>query len=962
MPNCKTTCAYCGVGCGVNVESRIQQSHTILAGRAKSVSTSLKQDPLSQRQRFEQRKTKINGLQLARQQAEQANIILTGDAEHSANYGDLCAKGLCLLESLKLPNKLLYPRMQSKKGLSAEKISWSDAVATVSERFKAIINKHGPSSVAFYLSGQLLTEDYYVANKLAKGFIGSANIDTNSRLCMSSAVSAHQRAFGEDVVPGCYQDFELADVVVLVGANTAWTHPVLFKRILAARETRGTKLVVVDPRKTATATYADLHLQLKPGSDLSLFNGLLYQLSRSERLDTCYINSHTNGFQQALMQVELYSSFTKLAAETELSIEQLNAFFELYLTKPDLQSSSQIQFNKIVTASGQGVNQSCNGTDTGNAIINCHLAMGDIGLKGCGPFSLTGQPNAMGGREVGGMATGLAAHMGYSEPEHALLSQFWKTDTLVKEKGHTATELFNQMAVGNIKAVWIMGTNPLASLPNTKQVRLGLDTCEFVVVSDITTDTDTAKYADILLPAQGWSEKSGTVTNSERTISRQRRFVKPQGESKPDWWALCEVAKSLGFTQGFNFNDSGQIFNEYAALTHEVSVAFAKKRLSLKALKNLTAQQYDDLPPTQWPVTKVEQIGQSNTRLYQDGVFSTDNGLANFVATPSKGKASTSQTTASPAESLLLNSGRQRDHWHTMTKTGHIESLAANHYQPEISLNQQTLVDLSVEVGALVKLSSTDTGDSMLARATLEPSLLDHTAFISMHWSQQFSQSAGVNQVLTANLDPYSSQPGFKHQRVQLQPYPVILQGIVWGQSCIDDSALCWRVTQTIKGGVCLHIAAMLPWPQVLGSLAPFVKSMQWQTLGVNIHCSIAQGRLIGVCITGDSEVSIDVNAVQALVGVLVDGDIFKQLDKLIHAGGSPVVCACTGVTKKEIETQMLDSIDANPSLEVEHAMLVMEAQSKLKCSAVCGSCLNQVNDIATSVLTEQKGCAKEVA
>ncbi|GIU48545.1 nitrate reductase [Shewanella sairae] len=988
MPSCRTTCAYCGVGCGIEIHR----------GTSDEI---MQKDLIAQADKL-----------IRKASAPQANesnhkhIELCGDVTHPANIGELCTKGMSLLEGVKVPNKLLYPRLNQRLSsrdhgkantetvqVNASKtIGWDEAIDKVASKFNSIIAENGSNSVAFYLSGQLLTEDYYVANKLAKGFLGCANIDTNSRLCMSSAVTAHTRAFGEDVVPGCYQDFELADVVVLVGANTAWTHPVLFKRILAAREQKGTKLVVVDPRKTATASYADLHLQLLPGSDLALFNGLLSAISHSKRQNLDYIQSNTRGFSEAIHAVKSCRSLEKVAVKTGLSVEDISCFYQLYTATEPLVSVT----NKVVTASGQGVNQSLTGTDTSNAIINCHLAMGDIGQPGCGPFSLTGQPNAMGGREVGGMATQLAAHMGFTLQERSLLSEFWQTESVVKSKGLTATEIFSQMASGEIKAIWIMGTNPLVSMPDTALVKRGLKRCEFVVMSDITADTDTAKYADLLLPAQGWSEKSGTVTNSERTISRQRRFVTPQGESKADWWAICEVAKALGFKQGFNFSNSHQIFTEHAMLTDKVVSHFPNQQYTLAGLSNISEQEYDELEPIQWPIAKrCEQFNSLQTkalvkdkaedlpnnlleqktlqssqylsqeRLYQDGRFSTTNGLANFIATPLLAQEVDKK---SAPNGIWLNSGRARDQWHTMTRTGHIASLSASDYQPTVLLNPFTLEQLQIASGDLVKLTGLNSNENMLARSVADEAILPGSAFSSMHWSTQFSNSAGVNQLLESHVDPWSLQPGFKHQRVQIEAYPVAVQGIIWGASVVDFRQLIWCVKQTINDGVCHHFAAAKAelvskaFSDVVGFSNFPAQTLEWQFLGYTITCLLKQGSVIGLCIGDSREVKVDVNAVQTLLNQRIDNNWLNKLYRLIRAGGSPLICACNGVTQVAISANMLETIQSLGREQVGVTQLVNDAKQALGCSAACGSCLNQVTDLARAALTSAELATQEVA
>ena len=502
----KTTCAYCGVGCGVEA--------------------------------------KVNA---------QGLLDIRGDKQHPANYGRLCSKGLALGETVSHEGRLLQPSID---GLDT---SWDNALTHVATQFSQIIKDHGPDAIAFYASGQLLTEDYYVANKLMKGFIGSGNIDTNSRLCMSSTVAGHKRAFGSDTVPVCYQDLEKAQMVVITGSNLAWCHPVLFQRLKAAKEDNPALfIVVIDPRKTATCAIADLHLAIQPGADVALFNGLLAYLSEHKKTDSDYIQKYTQGFQAALdSAIDECTDRDNLLSRLAVDEQTLNAFYAKFA-----------ETEKVVTIYSQGVNQSSQGTDKVNSILNCHLATGRIGKEGMGPFSVTGQPNAMGGREVGGLANTLAAHMEFGNPvEHSLISEFWGTENLARAPGLKAIELFDAIDNGKIKAVWIMATNPVVSLPNSHKTIAALKKCPLVVVSDCIKDTATTRLADVLLPAQGWSEKSGTVTNSERRISRQRRILASPGEAKADWWIVSEVAKRMGFGDAFNYLHEGEVFVEYAKMT-----------------------------------------------------------------------------------------------------------------------------------------------------------------------------------------------------------------------------------------------------------------------------------------------------------------------------------------------------------------------------------------------------------
>ena len=471
-----------------------------------------------------------------------------------------------------------------------ERVAWSDALDHVAQRLRHIIARDGPNAVAFYLSGQLLTEDYYVANKLMKGFIGSANVDTNSRLCMSSSVAGHRRAFGADTVPGCYEDLDEADLLVLTGSNAAWCHPVLFQRMIANKQRRGARMVVIDPRRTDTAEDADLFLGLKPGTDTALFCGLLVHLAGTGALDRNYIERHTSGFEDALAQARsIAGSVAATARATGLSEPDVAAFFRMFAETP-----------RVVTLYSQGVNQSAQGTDKVNAILNCHLATGRIGRPGASPFSLTGQPNAMGGREVGGLANQLAAHMGFTPADIDRVRRFWKAPRIATHEGLKAVQMFEAIARGEIKALWVMGTNPAVSLPDADAARAALAKLELFVVSENVRSNDTVNAgAQVLLPAQAWGEKSGTVTNSERRISRQRAFLAPPGETRPDWWIVSEVARRLGFAAAFDFASEADVFREHAALS-----AFengGSRDFDIGALQMVSNEAFDAMTPVQWP-------------------------------------------------------------------------------------------------------------------------------------------------------------------------------------------------------------------------------------------------------------------------------------------------------------------------------------------------------------------------
>ncbi|MER8577060.1 molybdopterin-dependent oxidoreductase, partial [Mesorhizobium sp. M1374] len=503
--------------------------------------------------------------------------------DHPANFGRLCSKGSALAETIDLDGRLLHPEIHGRRA------GWDEALDLVASTFSQTIAEHGPDSVAFYVSGQLLTEDYYVANKLMKGFIGSANIDTNSRLCMASSVAGHRRAFGADTVPGTYEDLELSDLIVLVGSNLAWCHPVLYQRIAAAREKRPEmKIVLIDPRRTMTADIADMHLAIAPDGDVALFTGLLAYLGQHNALDRAYITAHTTGFGQALFAASALD-LAGTAAATGLSEDELGRFYGLFAATA-----------KTVTVYSQGVNQSSSGTDKVNAIINCHLATGRIGKPGAGPFSVTGQPNAMGGREVGGMANMLAAHMEIENPEHRdRVQRFWNAPTIAQKPGLKAVEMFQALADGRIKALWIMATNPVDSMPDADAVEAAIMACPFVVVSDVLSQTDTVRHAHVRLPAAAWGEKDGTVTNSERRISRQRAFLPVPGEARPDWRIVAEVGKRMGFGEAFSYAAPAEVFAEHAALSGFENDG--ARDFDIGAYVGVDAEGYEALEPFQWP-------------------------------------------------------------------------------------------------------------------------------------------------------------------------------------------------------------------------------------------------------------------------------------------------------------------------------------------------------------------------
>jgi assimilatory nitrate reductase catalytic subunit len=692
----KTSCPYCGVGCGV----------------------------------------------LA--QVKNNKVEIAGDKNHPANYGRLCSKGSALGETVDLEDRLLYPSINNKQS------SWDEALDAVADGFKQTIEKYGTDSVAFYVSGQLLTEDYYVANKLMKGFIGSANIDTNSRLCMSSAVAGHKRAFGNDTVGLCYEDLEEADAIILIGSNIAWCHPVLYQRIEKIRQEKSTPLYVIDPRRTASCDTADEHLAIKPGTDAILYNGLLVYLTENNLLDTHYIESFTKGFDEAIKTAKQTApNIETVAKQCDVEVKKVKRLYELF-----------VKTEKIISFFSQGINQSSSGVDKVNSIINVHLASGKIGKSGMGAFSITGQPNAMGGREVGGLASMLAAHMDFSEEEKDRVKRFWNSPAIAQKPGLKAVDLFSNIHSGKIKAVWIMATNPAVSVPNADFVQKAMEKCKLVIVSDCIKHTDTTRYADILLPALAWGEKSGTVTNSERRISRQRTFLKPAGEAKPDWWIVAEVAKRMGFTEGFNFHNVADVFREHASLSGFENNG--ERDFDLGGLSNIDNDDYDSLAPIQWPVN--ESHPEGTKRLFEDGRFYTKNKKAQFIAVQPR----------LPVESLsdeyplILNTGRVRDHWHTLTRTAKSQRLSRHIKEPFIQCHPDTAEAFNIKNDELVEIISQ--WGKAIVRAEVTDRQRKDEVFVPMHWNDQFSAKARIDSVVNPHVDPISGQPEFKHTPVMIEP------------------------------------------------------------------------------------------------------------------------------------------------------------------------------------------------
>ena len=720
----RTTCAYCGVGCGI--------SATVTAER---------------------------------------EVRIEGDPDHPANRGKLCSKGTHLGETVGLEGRLLHPMIGKKRA------SWDKALDLVAKRFKETIARHGPGSVAFYVSGQLLTEDYYVANKLMKGFIGTANIDTNSRLCMSSAVAGHMRAFGEDIVPATYDDLDAADLIVLVGSNTAWCHPIVYQRIRARCE-GGAKLVVIDPRRTETAEEADLHLAIRPGSDVALMNGLLQHCHEAGVVDETYLAAHVAVPADFWDQLGEGNDLWSVARTCEVPAADLRRFYELFAATP-----------RTVTMFSQGINQSTSGTDQVNAITNLHLATGRIGKPGAAPFSITGQPNAMGGREVGGLSSTLAAPMDFAPENRDRVQRFWAAPAIAEKPGLKAVDMFRAIGEGRIKALWVMATNPAVSMPDANRVREALATCPFVVVSDVIEQTDTGAFAHVRLPAAAWGEKDGTVTNSDRTISRQRALFPLPGEAMPDWWIVKEVARRMGWKNAFAYDRPADIWREHCRLS-----TYDNDGSRLFALPGAAPggnAPYNDMQPFRW----------GGDQIFADGYFPTDDGRARLVPVAQK-------PLPAPLEKwpLTLNTGRYRDQWHSMTRTGLSPKLARHREEPLVEVHPDDGERLGLIDGGLARVD-TPQGDSIY-RVQFSAGQRPGELFVPIHWTDRTSSGGRTGLLSRPLVDPVSGQPGFKRTPASIVAVATKWRGFLLLAHELDAPPKClWATRIAVPSGTLWELA-----------------------------------------------------------------------------------------------------------------------------------------------------------
>ena len=886
MKETRSTCCYCGVGCGVIIETDNGQ---------------------------------VTGVH--------------GDPGHPANFGRLCTKGGTLHLTAGSEGRALYPELRRGRDDARQRAGWDEALDFAADKFAAIISEHGPDAVAFYISGQLLTEDYYVFNKLAKGLIGTNNVDTNSRLCMSSAVTGYKATLGADAPPACYEDVDHARCIFIAGSNTAYAHPVLFRRIEDARKNNPElKLIVVDPRRTDTAQGADLHLPILPGTDVALFNGMLHVMLWEGLCDLDYIRAHTEGFDALKETVREY---------TPQAVAQICG----------VPAEDVVQAAKWFGASGaslslycQGLNQSSHGTDKNAALINLHLATGHIGKPGAGPFSLTGQPNAMGGREVGGMANLLSAHRDLANPEHrAEVARLWGVESVPEKPGKTAVELFEALEAGEIKAVWIVATNPAQSLPNLKLVGAALQRAELVVVQEAYANTDTTAYADVLLPASSWAEKEGTVTNSERRITHVQPAVAAPGEARADWEIAADFARRLGQRLGrdagrlFPYANPEQVFNEHRETTRGRDLDIGGLSYAL-----LDAQ-----GPQQWPFPEGD-VGKA--RLYQDGVFPTASGRAHFASAAWRPVAE--QTDA--RFPLHLNTGRLRDQWHGMSRTGTVARLFNHVEEPLLSMHGDDMQRRGLKDGDIVRVRSRR--GELAVRVQRSDEMRPAQAFLPMHWGGQFMNGAGCNALTTDAFDPVSKQPELKHAAVQVEKldYPWHMVAMRRGDALArmarlqpllarfgyaacglygrDEPVLVLRVADAAAAGD--ELVAEVDRIMELDDDTCAMTYLDARR-GVSKRVLVQDGQVVGARLLGETA------ARDWLKDLMAQGAAAEAVRAWMLAPlGTPpsgskrrgrIVCNCLDVSDQEIEAELALGAD------------LQALQDKLKCGTQCGSCLPEL-------------------
>lgn len=889
----RSTCCYCGVGCGVIIEHNAQQV-----------------------------------------------LAVHGDPDHPANAGKLCTKGSTLHLSARPEGRALTPSMRLNRQTLRQPTSWADSLDFIADKFAATIKAHGPDSVAFYISGQLLTEDYYVFNKLAKGLIGTNNVDTNSRLCMSSAVSGYKATLGADAPPTCYEDIDHAALMFITGANMAYAHPVLFRRIEAAKAAHPErKIIVVDPRRTDTAELADLHLAIIPGTDVALYHGILHCLIWNDAIDRDYVAQYTENF-AALKQLVLPYTPERVAGICGIKKEAIELAAQWWAQSPS-----------VLSFYCMGLNQSSDGTNKNASLINLHLATGQIGKVGAGPFSLTGQPNAMGGREVGGMANLLSAHRNLANPAHrAEVAQLWQISDVPAQAGKTAVEMFEAVREGKIKCIWIACTNPAHSMPDLTLVQEALQKAELVVVQDAYEHTETTAFADVLLPASSWAEKDGTVTNSERRISRVNAAIPAPAQARHDWDIVVDFAQRLEarlpnkhLTGGslFAYADDAtsaaneKIFNEHRAST-------IGRDLDMGGISYARLAQ----SPTQWPCKTGDAVGLA--RLYTDGIFPTASGKAQFYA----------QEYHPPIEEpnarypIRLLTGRLRDQWHTMTRTGSVGILANHAPEPLITLHPADLARRGIAAGSLMKVSNKR--GSVIMRCESSDAMQPACAFIPMHWGARHLAGLGVNVLTNSSVDAVSKQPELKHTVIRIEPADLPWQAVGYARATPERMQALSSLLNEFAYASCHFVAEevdAIVW-RCANPVAPDAALMAQldNALGLDNHPRVlryddAQDAVHKALLIQDNQLhAFRLGGEIAAQGWLSKSLLSKQdisalrrwvLAPIAQPPGtqyaSKIICNCLGVRE--------DAIKAC----VETGSDLSALQEQLACGTKCGSCIPEL-------------------
>lgn len=880
-----STCSYCGTGCGV----RLQVS-------------------------------------------EGKILSLVGDERHPTNRGMLCAKGRELHHTVKSNDRLLKPQIRSSIASPFAPVDWETAFEYGAEKFAEIIRNHGPGAVAFYVSGQLLTEDYYVFNKLMKGFIGSNNIDTNSRLCMSSAVVGYKRAFGADGPPTCYEDIELAECYFIIGANPAYAHPIVFRRMEAAKESNpDLKVVVVDPRRTDTCSIADLYLPIRPGTDVPLLQAMLNVFLWEDLTDQDYIARYTQGFDV------MFNSIVNMTPRKAAEICGVDA-------GDIVKAALWFAENKTLSFWTMGMNQSSSGSDKNNALLNLHLATGQVGKPGSGPFSLTGQPNAMGGREVGGLANMLAAHRDYTNPQHCKeVANYWGVDSVSVTPGLTATELFSALERGDVKAVWVVCTNPVVSMPDAKRAEEALSKAELVMVSDAYHPTDTTRFAHVLFPAAGWAEKEGTVTNSERRVTHLQQALPAQGLSRPDWKIAADFGIRLGeklgkdWNQAFGYKSAEDVFVEHIGLTRGKDID----------MTGLSYALLDEHGPQQWPFPHGSSPGVVS-RLYSDGQFETDDRKGRFIPVTYRPVAEE----VDERYPLSLTTGRIRDQWHTMTKTGLVPQLMQHYLIPQLQMHPKDASDLELGEGELVRVASRR--GEVIVPLQLSQDIRQGVVFLPMHWGEMTARGGRANSLVESVVDPISKEPEFKHSAVHVERFSPVWRGLMLMAG--QHLGLGRKMMEGYTYGAVACSGADYPVTSVEVACVRDLKPEQYRRLdqmleqgkayetlqysdrkqGINRKAWLMDGRLIAVRWIGG-----DLSEAQWLRKLMLEGrDVGEFRAFLLAPGGAiskvdnkgRVVCVCQNVGEFELK----DAITGG-------ANTIEALKARTLAGTGCGSCVPEI-------------------